>query len=251
MNVEKFNSITPQQCAEIIIDSSQIVAFTGAGISTSAGIADFRSSNGIYHSEKYNPDTVFDICYFQKDPSEFYRFSKDLLDCVKNIRPTFTHLFLAKLEQYGKLQAVITQNIDPLHHQAGSKKILPIHGSYDKSHCLSCQKTYNYKQLVKMLETNKIPYCECGGVIKPDVVFFGESVKYMEEAQQFAESCDLMLVLGSSLVVYPAAMIPQICLSTIIIVNKEEISLQPSLNRYFIKSDLDDFFWEVNSYLFE
>lgn len=240
-------TISPENCAKLIQESKLTIALTGAGISTSAGIPDFRSPDGIYNSRKYDADTVFDIHHFRQDPREFFRFTRDMLDGAVDIRPTSTHTFLAWLEDQGLLEAIITQNIDPLHHRAGSKHVLSIHGSYSQSHCLACGKEYTFPQLSEMIRREEVPHCDCksAGVIKPDVVFFGEAVKDMDKAYQLAERCDLMLVLGSSLVVYPVAMLPQITHAKVVVVNQGPVSLDAAANRYLVKQDLDTFFGEV------
>jgi NAD-dependent deacetylase len=236
---------TPEQLARWIGQSRSTVAFTGAGISTAAGIPDFRGAGGLYSSGKYDPERVFDIEYFRRDPREFYRFSRELVEILKRLRPIFTHEWLARLEKAGRLAGVITQNIDPLHQLAGSARVICVHGNYSTSRCLACGRTYGYDALLDRMAQVEVPRCDCGGVMKPDVVFFGENVQGMEEAMELARSCELMLVLGSSLVVYPAALVPQMATGAVVVVNLGEVALEPAPNRYFVEQGLDEFFKEV------
>lgn len=242
------NTITPLECAELIREGN-VCAFSGAGISTAAGIPDFRGIGGLYSSGKYDPDTVFDIDYFKRDPKPFFDFSRDLLNVVDKLRPTKTHLLLAELEAKGLLTSIITQNIDPLHQIAGSKKVISLHGNYATAHCRSCSKLYDYSSIREMIENTDIPECtECGGVVKPDIVFFGESVYGIDEAVLQVSTSELLLVLGSSLVVHPAASLPGLA-KRVIVVNKGKVNFLPGENRYFVDSDLDSFFNAVNEYL--
>lgn len=244
-------SVTPEICAEKIRNAKNAAVLTGAGISTAAGIPDFRSPTGIYNSGKYNADLVFDIDYFHRDPSEFFRFTRDLFAVIHTLTPTFTHRFLADLERAGMLHAVITQNIDPLHYTAGSVNVIPVHGNYNTSHCLACGREYSLADMERLLGEADVPRCGCNkhGVIKPDVVFFGEAVNRIFDAQRAAKEADLFFVLGSSLVVYPAAMLPYITRGEVIVVNKGPVSLEPTDNRYFVDSDLDEFFKQVAEFI--
>ncbi|HNX26922.1 MAG TPA: Sir2 family NAD-dependent protein deacetylase [Phycisphaerae bacterium] len=244
-------TITPEICAAKIRNAKNIAVLTGAGISTAAGIPDFRSPTGIYNSGRYNADVVFDINYFYRDPSEFYRFTRDLLAIVDTLSPTFTHRFLADMERAGMLSAVVTQNIDPLHYTAGSKNVIPIHGNYNTSHCLECGREYSLADLERMLGEMDIPRCDCNkrGIIKPDVVFFGEAVNRIFDAQRAARESDLFFVLGSSLVVYPAAMLPHIAGGEVVIVNRGPVAFEPADGRYFVDGDLDGFFRKVAEFI--
>ncbi len=241
------DSLSPSACADLIRQSKCTVALTGAGISTAAGIADFRGPEGLYNSGKYDADRVFDISHFYSDPREFFRFTRDLIEIIGRIEPTFTHRFLADLETRQLLEAVITQNIDPLHHLAGSRTVLSVHGDYSTAHCLACRREYSFEDLLALLDKMEIPTCDCPGrgVIKPDVVFFGEAVRALHPAQQLARRCDLMLVLGSSLVVNPAAMLPEFAAGSVVVVNQGPVGLPPAPNRHFIQKDLDQYFQDV------
>lgn len=187
-----------------IAESHNIVFFGGAGVSTESGIPDFRSVDGLYNQQyAYPPETIISHSFYVRYPEEFYRFYKDRM-LFADAKPNAAHRALAKLEADGRLKAVITQNIDGLHQLAGSKNVLELHGSELRNTCQSCGKQYGME---KILESQGIPRCSCGGVIKPDVVLYGESLNQrdLEAAIGYAEETDLMLVGGTSLVVYPVA----------------------------------------------
>jgi NAD-dependent deacetylase len=187
-------------CADLIRRSERMVGMTGAGISTAAGIPDFRGPQGLYVTCRYDPDTVFDISAFRRDPAPFYEFTRDFLGVIDTIEPTFTHRFLAGLETAGKVTAVVTQNIDSLHQKAGSENVISVHGDYWTSHCLDCAREFDLSYMEDVVREVEVPRCSCGGVIKPDVVFYGEAVRDLERAAATVASSDLLLVLGSSLV---------------------------------------------------
>ena len=231
-----------QQCAELIVNAQSIGVLTGAGISTNAGIPDFRGPKGLYVTRKYDPDKVFDIGHFLIDPSIFYEFARDFVGLEQTLRPTVAHRFLAALEEKGELKGIVTQNIDSLHHKAGSKNIYEMHGSFWQNHCLECNEEFSYETLKAMLKMPGVPKCTCGGVIKPDVVFFGENVKCLHESSQLAEESDLFFVIGSSCVVYPAAMIPTLTRGKVIIVNKGDIHLNVHNIALTVDDDIDGFF---------
>ena len=187
-----------------IEESKNIVFFGGAGVSTESGIPDFRSQDGLYHQQyDYPPEQILSHTFFVRKPEEFFRFYRNKM-LAPDGRPNRAHLALAELERAGRLKAVITQNIDGLHQLAGSKNVLELHGSELRNTCQSCGKQYGME---KILESQGIPRSSCGGVIKPDVVLYGESLNQrdLEKAIGYAEETDLMLVGGTSLVVYPVA----------------------------------------------
>jgi len=229
--------------------AERIVVLTGAGISTAAGIPDFRGPQGLYVTRRYDPERVFDIAAFKREPEPFFEFTRDFMSVLDAIKPTFTHLFLAELEAEGKVRALITQNIDVLHQQAGSRAVIPIHGGYWTSHCLECRAEFDLNDLTRMLAEVEVPKCSCGGLVKPDVVFFGEAVDGIDAAVEAVAECDLMLVLGSSLTVYPAAFLPQYARSQVIVVNMGSVGLSPGPGRYFVDSDLDAYFRDVHDSL--
>jgi len=230
------------QCAELILQSKNIVCLTGAGISTNAGIPDFRGPQGLYASRLYDPEKVFDIAYFLKDPKPFYEFAYDFIALENNVQPTKTHHALARLEGAGRIKAVITQNIDGLHQKAGSQKVLDMHGNFLTSHCLRCHKVYDYADLKAMVLQRVIPHCSCRGIIKPDIVFFGEDVKYYPQSLELSQSADLFFVLGTSCVVYPAASLPQFVPGKIVVVNHSKIDLNMYNIVLEVESDIDVFF---------
>lgn len=244
--------INAQRISKMILNADYAVAFTGAGVSTDAGIPDFRGPEGLYVTKQYDPDKVFEIGYFKKHPEYFYQFTRDYIEIAKNIKPTLTHYFLSWLEKEGYLKGIITQNIDALHHQAGSENIAELHGTYWSARCMECSfKIQNidlnwWDEAIKNSSESPIVLCpECGGIIKPDVVFFGEPVNDIDTAQEMAIESDLMLVLGSSLTVYPAAMLPQVANGNVVVINKGNVNLGLSKNRFFIDSDLNSVISEI------
>ena len=189
---------------EIISSSSRIVFFGGAGVSTESGIPDFRSEDGLYR-QKYSvpPETILSADYFYSHTAEFYKFYRDKMLPLW-AKPNAAHLKLAQLEEKGKLLAVVTQNIDGLHQAAGSKKVYELHGSVHRNTCLSCGKKYPAEFVAK---GEGVPRCSCGGLIKPDVVLYGEPLdgETVEGACNAIASADTLIVAGTSLSVYPAA----------------------------------------------
>jgi NAD-dependent deacetylase len=245
----KTASITPhQQCAQLIKEAHSIVALTGAGISTAAGIPDFRGPKGLYVSKKYDADKVFNIDYFYQDPNPFFEFARDFLEFESKLEPTLAHKFLARLEREEKLKGIVTQNIDSLHQLAGSKAVLEMHGSFWKSFCVECGRAYSFKELKQFLASAKIPYCECKGLIKPDIVFFGENVKHFSEAARLATEAELFFVIGTSCTVYPAASVPHYANGKIIVLNQQPVEL-PGDVLMQISEDIDTFFTGVEQCL--
>ena len=189
---------------KIIAESGNIVFFGGECVSTESGIPDFRSVDGLYHQKyDYPPEEILSHTFWEENPEEFYRFYRDKL-IVKGAKPNAAHLRLAKLEKEGKLKAVITQNIDGLHQKAGSREVLELHGSVLRNHCTRCGKAYGVERIVS---STGVPRCSCGGVIKPDVVLYEEPLDedVMARALHYIRQADVLLIGGTSLVVYPAA----------------------------------------------
>lgn len=249
MVMSENQSLEPTRCAELIRKSSSVVALTGAGISTAAGIPDFRGPQGLYVTRRYDPEKVFEIGWFLREPHYFYEFSRDFVTTVKNIRPTLTHRFLADLEKEGCLSGVITQNIDMLHQLAGSRTVVELHGSYGSATCVSCGRgygklTYDWWNTAMLTSPSPpIALCSsCGGVLKPDIVFFGEMVNGFNEAERMIVQCDLLLVLGSSLKVTPASLLPHRAEAVTVVVNRGEVMLPPTSNRFFVDGDVDVYF---------
>lgn len=188
----------------IIDDSKSIVFFGGAGVSTESGIPDFRSEDGLYRQKySYPPEEIISHTFFVRNPEVFFEFYKDKMMAL-DAKPNPAHQALARLEQEGKLTAVITQNIDGLHQAAGSKNVLELHGSIHRNYCQKCGKFYD---AAYVKASKGIPRCECGGVIKPDVVLYEESLdaQVLEGALEDIRQADLLIIGGTSLVVYPAA----------------------------------------------
>ena len=211
---------------DLLRKADRIAALTGAGISTAAGIPDFRGPKGLYVTRQYDPERTFDISYFDRDPGYFFAFARDFVQLVERIRPTLSHRFLAELEARGKLTAVITQNIDGLHQTAGSRRVIEVHGSIRSGHCRKCGKAYAYEALKAKVLSGEIAHCDaCSGVVKPDIVFFGEAVRGMDEASRVAAAADLFLVIGSSLTVYPAALLPQCTRGQVVVVNRGPVEM--------------------------
>lgn len=193
-----------EQLKDWIEESRSIVFFGGAGVSTESGIPDFRSVDGLYNQIfEYDPETIISRSFFYSDPAYFYRFYREKMMPL-GFEPNITHKVLAVLEQEGKLKAVITQNIDGLHHAAGSKNVFELHGSIYRNYCIKCKKFYN-ADYIKYCDG--VPHCECGGIIKPDVVLYEEPLDnfVVQQSIQAIENADMLIVAGTSLTVYPAA----------------------------------------------
>ena len=194
-----------EKLKQMIQDSSRIVFFGGAGVSTESGIPDFRGVDGLYH-QKYDvpPETILSHSYFVRYPEKFYRFYRDKM-LVTDVSPNAAHRALARLEQEGKLLAVVTQNIDGLHQAAGSRTVYELHGSIHRNYCLSCGKKYTAQDLQAM--DSLVPRCSCGGMIRPEVVLYEEGLDQdtLSAAVHAIRSADMMIVAGTSLTVYPAA----------------------------------------------
>lgn len=187
-----------------IKESHYLVFFGGAGVSTESNIPDFRSTDGLYHQKyDYPPETILSHSFYVHRTTEFYRFYRDKMLFPK-AKPNRAHLALAKLEQMGKLKAVITQNIDGLHQAAGSREVLELHGSVLRNYCTRCGRFYD---LDTILHSDGVPECECGGIIKPDVVLYEEGLDegVLRRSIEHISRADLLIVGGTSLTVYPAA----------------------------------------------
>jgi len=219
-----------ERIAEMLKNSKHAVVFTGAGISVESGIPPFRGKGGLW--EKYDPEEVASIYGFKRNPKAFWQFAKELLIKTK-AEPNKAHHAIAELERLGIVKAVITQNIDMLHQKAGSRRVLELHGSMEYVDCLDCKTTYKWEDVEEILK-KEIPRCkECGSYyLKPRVVFFGEPLPrdVLGEAMNEAKMCDLFIVVGSSLVVYPAAHLPFIAKENgakLVIVNYDPTESDP------------------------
>jgi len=206
---------------ELIKSSNNIVFFGGAGVSTESGIPDFRSKDGLYNQKyKYPPEYILSHECFLENPEEFYEFYKEKMNCL-DAKPNITHNALAKLEKIGKISCIVTQNIDGLHQKAGSKNVAELHGSVYRNYCTKCKKKYDAKYV---FESNGIAKCDCGGYIKPDVVLYGEFLKdaTINNVKEAIKECDLLIVGGTSLSVYPASNFVTFNNKNVVIINRDE-----------------------------
>lgn len=218
---------------KMIDNAYHIVFFGGAGVSTASGIKDFRGKNGLYREKDYptdlSPEYMLSIDLFKSNPKMFFDFYKDKMNCL-DAKPNVIHKYLAKLEKEKKLEAIITQNIDGLHQKAGSKNVLEIHGTVYKNHCIDCGKSYSAEYV---FNSNGIPKCSCGGIIKPDVVLYGEQLPTsFVVAMDYINKADLLIVAGTSLTVEPAASLVRM------FDGKHLVIINGSLTAYEGKADL-------------
>ena len=212
-----------EQLRQWIADSDNIVFFGGAGVSTESGIPDFRSTDGLYNQQyDYPPETILSHTFYKSNPEEFWRFYRDKMLCL-DAQPNPAHIKLAQLEQDGKLRAVITQNIDGLHQKAGSRNVLELHGSVHRNYCERCGKFYTAEDI---LRTTGVPRCTCGGPIKPDVVLYEEGLDQdtLERSVAAIRHAEVLIIGGTSLVVYPAAgLVRYYRGERLVVINKTEL----------------------------
>ena len=213
----------------LVDDSEDIVFFGGAGVSTESGIRDFRSIDGLYNEiNKYPPEIMLSHSFFISNTKDFYTFYKEKM-INKEIKPNQAHFVLAELEKAKKLTAIITQNIDGLHQMAGSKNVLELHGSVYRNYCMDCKKFYG----VEILDIGDIPICKCGGIIRPDVVLYEESLNYdmLTQAVNYISQADVFIVGGTSLLVYPAAgLVDYYSGNKLVIINNSETPFDERAN---------------------
>ncbi len=241
---------TVEQISKAINESNNIVFFGGAGLSTESGIPDFRSVDGIYNQEyEYPPEQILSYSFFKKNPEVFFKFCRE--KCLKpiiNAKPNPAHIALAKLEEMGKLKAVVTQNIDGLHQAAGSKEVLEIHGTLHSHTCIDCGKKYT---LDYVLKTEGIPRCECGGIVRPDIVMYEEGLdtSLLERSILYISNADCLIVSGSSLVVQPAAsLINYYRGSKLILINKDPLAADKYAD-YYIHAKAGETFKQIMEYI--
>lgn len=222
-----------RQLQKWIDESDNTVFFGGAGVSTESGIPDFRSTDGLYNQKyAYPPEQIISHEFFYSYTEEFYRFYRDKL-LTPDALPNAAHIRLAELEKAGKLNAVITQNIDGLHQMAGSKNVFELHGAVSRNYCLKCGKKYDADYIMKNMP---LPYCECGGLLKPDVVLYNEGLddNVYNGALKAIQSAELLIVGGTSLVVYPAAgMLRYFRGSHIVLINKSATAFDKNCDLVF------------------
>ena len=231
---------------KIINESNNIVFFGGAGVSTESGIPDFRSKDGLYNQKyKFPPEEILSHTFFMNNTGEFYKFYRDKMNSLK-YEPNITHLKLAKLEKIGKLKAIITQNIDGLHQKAGSRVVYELHGSVLRNYCMKCKKAYSTDYI---FSNENIPICECGGLIKPDVVLYGEMLNddIVSKSIEAIKNAEVLIIGGTSLTVYPAnSLIYYFKGKKLILINKDftqmdnmaDLVINDSLGNVFKKLDI-------------
>ncbi len=248
------NSEDLDKLIEYIRSSKRIVFFGGAGVSTESGIPDFRSKDGLYNQkdiqfEEYSPEYLLSHECLYHNPKVFFSFYRQKMD-TRNIQPNIAHQVLAKLEDCGKLSAIVTQNIDGLHQKAGSKNVLEIHGTTQRCYCTKCHAEYSGSYIFESGDT--IPRCpSCGGMIRPDIVLYGENVQHEKEAVHAIHAADMLIIGGTSLQVYPASSYVRLftgnCLAFI---NQEPVGIPFKKEDIFIQENLGEVFSEVDKALF-
>ncbi len=215
-----------EQLKDIVLNSKYVVFFGGAGVSTESGVPDFRSVDGLYNQKyDYPPETILSHTFFMRHREAFFKFYRDKL-LIEGVEPNTAHKSLAKLEEMGILKAIVTQNIDGLHQLAGSKSVYELHGSVYRNYCMSCGK---FHSLEDVKNNELVPRCECGGVIKPDVVLYEEGLNQtiVEGAIRHIEQADTLIIGGTSLAVYPAAgLIQYFHGKNLILINKQETGME-------------------------
>lgn len=228
----------------LIDDSKNIVFFGGAGVSTESGIPDFRSKDGLYNQKyKYSPEEILSHTFFLNNTEEFYKFYREKLNSLR-YEPNITHKKLTELEEKGKLKAIITQNIDGLHQKANSKNVLELHGSVLRNYCMKCHKFYNAE---KIFQSQGIPLCDCGGIIKPDVVLYEESLsdEIINKSVEAIQKADLMIVAGTSLTVNPASSLVNCFIgNNLVLINRDSTPYDRKAN-LIINESLGNVFKEI------
>ena len=229
----------------MINESSNIVFFGGAGVSTESGIPDFRSKDGLYNQKyDYPPEEILSHTFFMNNTEEFYKFYRDKMNSLK-FNPNITHYKLAELENCGKLKAVVTQNIDGLHQKASSKNVFELHGSVLRNYCMDCHKFYDAEYVFNSVG---VPKCSCGGIVKPDVVLYEEPIDdfTVNSAINAIYNCDLLIIGGTSLTVYPASsLIFYFRGKNIVLINKDSTDLDNRAN-LVINDKLGNIFSQIN-----
>lgn len=244
-----------EKLANTIKNAKSLNVLTGAGISTLSGIPDFRGPKGVYKASHLGVDveTILSIDYFYAHPDKFYEWAGEVWYNLENYEPNIVHKTLSVLEEQGYVKNIFTQNIDSLHEKAGSKKVYALHGSAKEAFCTKCGRNYTYDYIAPIVRSGKVPYCPaCGGLIKPDITLYGENLNslVLGRAVECASHSDVYMVLGSSLMVQPAASLPLYAVQNgakIIIVNMDATYLDD--NAYLKFSDLEDTFVKLNERL--
>lgn len=225
-----------QQLQQMIDQSRYTVFFGGAGVSTESGVPDFRSPDGLYHLHyQYPPETIISHSFFMQNPAEFYRFYRDKM-LWPQAKPNPAHQKLAELEAAGRLQAVITQNIDGLHQAAGSQCVLELHGSVLRNYCMKCGRSFSMEEV---LQSQGAFHCPCGGLVKPDVVLYEEALdqRILEQAVEHIRRAELLIVAGTSLTVWPAAGLLDFLKGKLVLINRTETGRENRAD-LFIQGDV-------------
>lgn len=235
-----------KEVGEIIKESNNIVFFGGAGLSTESGIPDFRSVDGLYNQKyKYPPETIISHSFFMRDPETFYEFYKEkCLSPMLKAKPNAAHLALSKLEEMGKLKAIVTQNIDDLHHRAGSKTIYELHGTSFSNTCMKCGKKYKIEDI---LSQNGVPHCTCGGIIRPDIVLYEEGLdsNVIRKSCNVIANADVLIIAGTTLIVQPAASFVNYYQGNkLILINLSEVPNEKHIN-YVIHDKVGEVFTKI------
>lgn len=244
------NTNTIETFAEWIKDSNNIVFFGGAGVSTESGIPDFRSKDGLYNQhdvqfDKYRPEYLLSHSCLVNEPEVYFEFHRQKMD-TRNIEPNNAHKYLAKLEEMGKLNGVVTQNIDGLHQKAGSKKVYEIHGSALRNYCTKCGKSYDINYIFDSKEA--IPHCTCGGMVRADITLYEEGLpdEEVSGAVNALSTADMLIIGGTSLTVYPAAsFINYFEGKYLVIINQSELSIRRADNTLIIRERIGEVFTEL------
>lgn len=229
-----------EKLQSMIDECNNIVFFGGAGVSTESGIKDFRGKDGIY---KENPEYMLSSTCFYKETDKFYKFYKDKMNCL-SAKPNITHKYLKKLEDGGKLHAIVTQNIDGLHTKAGNKNVYEIHGTIMRNYCIKCNKEYSAEYV---FNSRGIPKCSCGGIIKPDVVLYGESLPEYEYSSSIESiiNADMLIVAGTSLLVEPASSLVRLFNGKYLVILNRDSTPYDYLADLVIHDNLKDIFSEL------
>ena len=244
-----------EKLVKLIENSKCMTVFTGAGVSTLSGIPDFRGKHGVYNDpwQGMEVEDIISMTFFRREPGIFYKWAKDVWYRLEDYEPNIVHRTLALMQKKGLLRAVYTQNIDMLHQRAGSVNVYEVHGSPEFHHCTRCRARYTYSEIAPLVLRDELPICrKCGGVIKPDIIFYEESLNedVLNTAWSEFSSSDLCLVLGSSLTVQPAASLPMLARrngADVVIVNAQSTPQDYSATLLF--PDLKQTFEALNEYL--
>ncbi len=229
---------------ELVQESDNIVFFGGAGVSTESGIPDFRSKDGLYNQKyKYPPEMILSHTFFMRNTAEFYEFYREKMNSLK-FEPNVTHRVLSKLEEEGKLKAVVTQNIDGLHQKAGSKKVYELHGSVLRNNCMKCGKFYDAEFV---FNSEGIPTCECGGIIKPDVVLYEEGLndEIISGSVNAIQNADMLIVAGTSLTVQPASSLIRFFRGKNLVLINRDATIYDGIANLVINTSLGDVFGQL------